>query len=140
MFKRKGISPLIASVLLVAFTMAIAGIMAAWATSFTNSRLQESNCYMTVTITDLTFTNTTVVARITNQNSQMNLSGLRGNLEYNDPTKERLNIVLKDYGAIDPLPPATMSTVIINTNFTESPRKMSIVASSCPKLTASQTF
>lgn len=33
--KRKGISPLIAAVLLIAFTMAVAAILTAWVTSFT---------------------------------------------------------------------------------------------------------
>ena len=32
---KKGVSPLIATVLLIAVTMAIAGVMATWATTFT---------------------------------------------------------------------------------------------------------
>ncbi|MCD6092973.1 MAG: hypothetical protein J7J38_03070 [Candidatus Aenigmarchaeota archaeon] len=38
----KGISPLIATVLLIAFTMAIAGIMATWATSFVQTKITET--------------------------------------------------------------------------------------------------
>ncbi|MBI5061275.1 MAG: hypothetical protein HZB67_03095 [Candidatus Aenigmarchaeota archaeon] len=35
---RKGISPLVASVLLIAFTLSIAGIMATWSTSFVRGK------------------------------------------------------------------------------------------------------
>lgn len=137
----KGISPLIASVLLVAFTMAIAGIMAAWATSFANTRLEESRgCAMALTISDLTFTNMTVVARITNQNSYMNLTGIKGNLWYDDPTKDKLNLVLRDYGAADPLAPTITSTIIINTNDTARPKKIEIKAVNCPSVPATQNF
>lgn len=38
----KGVTPLIAAVLLIAFTIAIAGIMAIWATTFTKNNLQQS--------------------------------------------------------------------------------------------------
>ena len=38
----RGISPLIATVLLIAFTMAIAGIMATWATSFVQTKITET--------------------------------------------------------------------------------------------------
>ena len=40
----KGISPLIASVLLIAITMAIAAIVASWTTSFTRESLPSSAC------------------------------------------------------------------------------------------------
>ncbi|MFP4116172.1 MAG: archaellin/type IV pilin N-terminal domain-containing protein [Candidatus Aenigmatarchaeota archaeon] len=39
---RKGISPLIAAVLLIAFTMTIAAILATWAQSFGEERLEEA--------------------------------------------------------------------------------------------------
>lgn len=39
--RRKGISPLIAAVLLIAFTMAVAGILTAWVTSFTQSTTED---------------------------------------------------------------------------------------------------
>ena len=38
---RKGISPLIATVLLIALTMAIAGVMATWATGFVKNQIQK---------------------------------------------------------------------------------------------------
>ncbi len=39
--RRKGISPLIAVILLIAFTMVVAGILAAWATQFVRVRQSE---------------------------------------------------------------------------------------------------
>ena len=41
MARRKGVSPLIAAVLLIAFTMAIAAILTAWVTSFTKQKQEE---------------------------------------------------------------------------------------------------
>lgn len=40
----KGISPIVASVLLIAITIAIAGIVAAWTTSYTEEALPEALC------------------------------------------------------------------------------------------------
>ena len=40
---KKGVSPLIASVLLIAFTMAIAAMLTAWITSFTNTQKQKTS-------------------------------------------------------------------------------------------------
>ena len=39
---RKGISPLIAAVLLIAFTMAVAGILTAWVTTFTQDTADQT--------------------------------------------------------------------------------------------------
>ncbi len=39
---KKGVSPLIAAVLLIAFTMAIAAILTAWVTSFTTEQKEQS--------------------------------------------------------------------------------------------------
>lgn len=39
--KRKGVSPLIAAVLLIAFTMAVAAILTAWVTTFTKEKAGE---------------------------------------------------------------------------------------------------
>lgn len=40
--KKKGVSPLIASVLLIAFTMAIAAVLTAWITKFTAEKQEQS--------------------------------------------------------------------------------------------------
>jgi len=63
----KGINPLIATVLLIAFTVAIAGIVSIWATSFTstsikiteNQSLQRLNCaYGSIALSDVNFCST----------------------------------------------------------------------------------
>ena len=43
--KRKGVSPLIAAVLLIAFTMAIAAILTAWIASFTQEQRDNSKVF-----------------------------------------------------------------------------------------------
>ncbi len=43
--KRKGVSPLIAAVLLIAFTMAVAALLTAWVTQFTTAQKEESEKY-----------------------------------------------------------------------------------------------
>lgn len=43
--KRKGVSPLIAAVLLIAFTMAIAAILTAWITQFTTEQKEKSEVF-----------------------------------------------------------------------------------------------
>ncbi len=45
--KRKGISPLVAAVLLIAFTMAVAAILTAWITSFTSKQQEKSEVFET---------------------------------------------------------------------------------------------
>ena len=42
---RKAVSPLIAAVLLIAFTMAIAAILTAWVTTFTKDKKEQSEIY-----------------------------------------------------------------------------------------------
>jgi len=63
-FGRKGVSPLVASVLLIAFTMAIAAMLVAWITSFTQQTRAQSavfeeqiRCgYASISIIDTDFT------------------------------------------------------------------------------------
>src|SRR3989344_7035150 len=63
----KGVSPLIAAVLLIAFTMAIAGILATWATTFSRQRLSiattEGECLGALDVSSLN----TYVEDVTNK-------------------------------------------------------------------------
>src|SRR3989338_3941431 len=52
-YSLKGISPLVAAVILIAITMAIAGLMAAFATNITTSKLSEAKRCTPPTITML---------------------------------------------------------------------------------------
>src|SRR3989338_298115 len=68
MHNRKGISPLIAAVLLIAFTMAIAGIMATWATQFSTQKIEQSSaeaeCIGVLDIGSLSYSNGTISVRV----------------------------------------------------------------------------
>ncbi len=139
---RKGISPLIAAVLLVAFTMSIAGIMAAWATTFAQGRLTEASCALALRVLDLKFINGNVSVRVINENNNLNLTDLKLSLLYANPSRNQENLLLKSYNSdSDPLAPSERQTVIINTtdNSTE-PTEIEIVAGNCPKVPAKAKF
>lgn len=133
--QRKGISPLIAAVLLIAFTMAIAGIMASWATTFSSSRLStaqtQSECIGALDISSLRFDNGTVSVKIRNTNEVINLTALHAILEYGDARKNR-DYTLSSYNVTDPLPPAATTFLILSTNETARPEKLELVAGNCP--------
>lgn len=136
---RKGVSPLIAAVLLIAVTMAIAGIMATWATTFTAGKVQEANlgadCIGSMDIGSLGFSNTTISVRIRNVAEKINLTGIKASIEYGDVTKNR-EISIKDYNATDPLAPASSTWLIYDTGMAIKPNKIEVVASNCAKYPA----
>lgn len=138
----RGISPLIAAVLLVAFTMAIAGIMAAWATTFAQTRLTEAGCALSLRVLDLKFTNGNVSVRVINENNNLNLTDLKASIIYSDLTKNKENLLLKTYNPnAEPLAPSQRYTITINLsdNATE-PEKIEILAGNCPKVPAVAKF
>ncbi len=134
---RKGISPLIASVLLIAFTMAIAGIMATWATSFSSQRLatseEKANCIGGLDLRTVAFSNTTLSVQIVNLKTNLNMSGLVANVIYDNPAKSKAhsNIQMKNYNVTDPLPPGFSDWFIYNTGDTAKPIRVEAYASSC---------
>lgn len=136
---RKGISPLIAAVLLIAFTMAIAGIMASWATTFSSGRLSsaqsQAECVGALDIGSLRFENTTINLRIRNTNEQLNLTGMRAVVEYDDPSKNA-EYVLINYNITDPLAPAVTTFLTLDTGDTTKPDKIEVIASNCPQHSA----
>ncbi len=133
----KGISPLIATVILIALTMAIAGIMAAFATQITSGRIADSqakaDCLGTIDLSSINFANTTISVKVTNQNDKENLTGLMSDVEYGDPQKSKghSNIQMKDYNFSDPLKPSTGDWFIYNTGDATTPKSIFIFATSC---------
>ena len=133
----KGISPLIATVILIALTMAIAGIMAAFATQITSSKITDSqakaNCLGTIDLSSINFANTTISVKVTNQNDKQNLTGLVSDIEYGDPQKSKgqTNIQMKNYNFSDPLKPSTSDWFIYNTADTTTPKSIFVFATSC---------
>jgi flagellin-like protein len=141
--KLKGISPLIASVLLIAFTMAIAGIMATWATTFSTERLATASgsaeCIGILDISSLSYNNGTVSVKIKNIGELINLTGLRATLEYSDSSKNK-EYILKDYNVTDPLQPASTTWFTVNTGVYLKPLKIEVISLNCPKHSASLNF
>ena len=135
----KGISPLIAAVLLIAFTMAIAGIMATWATTFSQTKLGPTQCALALSVEDLKFENGIVTVAVRNNNNKINLTDIMGSVLYSDITKNK-DYMLKDYGASDPLAPLMGTAAVINTTDTTKPERIRIIASNCPDTPANGYF
>jgi len=134
-FGVKGISPLIATVLLIAFTMAIAGIMATWATSFVQAKITETENQTSVTCAGMLSIDARIIdgkgyAVVTVETTTQTLSSFRGYLFYSDPSK---NEALSLNQSIN------LSSGEIHTfNFTNSsanPLYISITAGNCPSAT-----
>ncbi len=134
----KGVSPLIASVLLIAVTMAIAGVMATWATSFTATKISESSagadCIGALDISSLSFSNTTISLKIRNVAERINMTNLKASIDY-DGTQST-DIDIKNYNASDPLPPGSATWLVYNTGSTTKPQKIEIRAGNCIKYPA----
>jgi len=141
--KRLGISPLIAAVLLIAFTMAIAGIMATWATTFSRERLvtaeEAAECVGAIDISSLNYDNGTISVKIRNIGELVNLTGLKATLEYSDKSKN-VEYALLDYNVTDPLAPASTTWFTIDTGVYTKPEKIDVIAANCPKNPASLRF
>lgn len=134
---RKGLSPLIATVLLIAFTMAIAGIMASWATQFVSAQISGvQNQSVGITCSG----SATVDARIINgkgyaivsiDSATQDLTEWKGYLLYDDPSKNE-NAQLSN-------PSIRLRTGDVYTfNFTNTsanPRYLRISAGNCTGVT-----
>lgn len=140
---RKGVSPLIAAVLLIAFTMAIAGIMATWATTFSQQKLatsqEKSDCIGALDLTSSGFADRIVSVQVRNLKTNLNLSSLTANVIYSDPAKSKshLNIAMKNFNVTDPMPPGFSDWFIYNTSDATKPLRLEVYAGSCgPDFTA----
>ena len=129
----KGISPLIATVLLIAFTMAIAGMMASWASIFVSNELNktqnagEMTCSGVINV-DARLYQGKGYAIVDVISSSVGLKEWKGYLFYDDPSKN------EDASLSD-------STIVLSTgdtrtfNFTNSsanPRTLRVSAGNCP--------
>ncbi len=140
---KKGISPLIAAVLLIAFTMAIAGIMATWATQFSSQKIEQSSaeaeCIGVLDIGSLSFSNTTISVRVKNLADQLSLTDISAVVEYADATKNK-QYNIKDYNATDPLAPGGVTFFIASTGDTTKPQKIQVFSGNCKKNPAELRF
>lgn len=133
----RGISPLIATVILIALTMAIAGLMAAFATQITSTKISESQeksgCLGALELSSISFQSTILSVKISNHHERMNVSGFIADVDYGDPEKSKahLNLRMKDYNFTDPLMPGTSDWFIYNTSDTVVPKSVFVFATSC---------
>jgi len=133
----KGISPLIAAVLLIGVTMLIAGLMAGWAQSIVTTNLETSttgiDCIGSLDLGSLSFSNGNVSVRIRNLADRFDLEGLSASIEYNTVSKNNnhVNINMSAYNVTDPLGPGKTTWFIYDTADTEKPKSISISADNC---------
>ncbi len=130
--RRKGVSPLIAAVVLIAFTISIAFIVANWATSFVDSQTEaisaEAKCIGALDVDLPSFTGNSVNVRVSNFNPSMDLTNIKIAVFYSDPAEDisttDTNVAL--------LGPGDTKTVIYDTGKSIQPQSIRIVASNCP--------
>ncbi len=131
---KKGISPLVATVLLIGVTMALAGVMASWATQFSSTRLDRTNqdvqCIGALDISSLKFDSGVVTLKIRNI-GDINLTNLKANLEYATVSLNKADIILKNFNVTDPLNPASTTFLIYNTLESTKPDKIEVFAENC---------
>ena len=136
---KKGISPLIAAVLLIAFTMAVAGILATWATQFVKTEseaaVEEQKCVGSLALDVPQFSNGNVSVTLSNLNGELNLSGLKAFLKYNDVSKN------KQYPLNATLGPTEKKTVTFSTDqLGTKPEQIEVVSKQCPKYPVRMNF
>lgn len=100
--KFKGISPLVATVLLIAFTVAVAGIIATWLTGFTTTTTEivgkrsetEVTCaYGSINLRSLKYSNTYLSGAIEN-NGLITVGNISLIILYQNATSEKIGLCL----------------------------------------------
>ena len=141
----KGISPMIASVVLIAVTLAIAGILTTWSVQFVGQKgssiLKQSDCLGALEV-DLDFIRFNPQSQnlafiIRNTKNNIDLTGIKAFLTYNDAT-------LKDFDLttccnITTLVPLSAKSVVVSTGRADKPARLDLVATNCPDYKAQVT-
>ncbi|MEM4326510.1 MAG: archaellin/type IV pilin N-terminal domain-containing protein [Candidatus Pacearchaeota archaeon] len=136
MKKIKGISPLVAAVLLIAITMTIAGMLAYWATSFTKSGLPtnvtEVQCIgANIRVYDCKYNATLSRADIILQNiGSVDLSNITVNIQY-------LNASIQSFSLNGTLNKNTIASYQLNGISSDYSRF--IILTPCPGVEATTT-
>ena len=92
---KKGISPLIAAVLLIAFTMAIGGVLFIWSGTFSQQRLQSAgDCSFSIFVTDPNYdSNTNMISLRVRNSGENDLEGLTASIIYSSGNNvEKINL------------------------------------------------
>ena len=130
----KGVSPLVAAVLLIAATMSIAGILAFWASTFVRTQTASfenqtitSECnFATFEVYTCTYdASASKVLLSLNNNGQITLKTLSAYVQYADGTLTQINIT-------DSLPQNSLKQFYLN-NVNSNYQKI-IIRTHCPQL------
>ncbi len=136
----KGISPLIASVVLIAVTLAIAGILTTWSVQFVGQKgsniLKQADCLGALEVDQdyIRFNaqsqNLAFIMRNTKNNIE--LTGLQAILIYPDADVKQY-FLSQCCSLQEPIPALGVASVSIPTNKTIKPDKIDILAANCPE-------
>ncbi len=143
--KRNGISPLIAAVLLIAFTMAVAAILTAWVTTFTQETTTEVGdkgqeqiecSFAGLSIYDAVYTSSddSLTVAIANTGTRDLSDGVSVVLSYADGTVESTNMTGLNTGEVDSV---TFSTLGIAD--TSELSEVRAASTGCPQVTDQQS-
>jgi len=145
----KGISPLIAAVLLIAFTMTIAGLMAAWAQSFVSGQTEElttaaresQQCTGANFNIDSIKTNSTHVSLVLYNNGGMELNDFDVFLTYENSTAGPVVQTVKNaYGSKLPVGDMASFSVALDQSIEPPLSKIKIAVVGCPNVYKERTF
>lgn len=136
--KKKGVSPLIASVLLIAFTLSIGAFMSTWLQDITKRQTTEAadnskpECqFANLNIQNVSFTNTTTKLRIDVENTgtkSVLISGIR--IIYSNDTNAEVNFTKTTINAGD-VYTLVMYNTTDNSSIRSEIRKLKLITS-CP--------
>ncbi len=124
---RKGISPIVASVLLIAFSTAIAAVVGTWATSYTESRLTtiESCQNINLEAPSYDYNSTTKTGTLTIQNTGGKVSGYKVYAVKNRNQRELVEEISSEV--------EKNKRTTINFEITlQNPRSLTVEAINCP--------
>ena len=128
----KGISPLIAVIMLIAFTMVVSGVLASWATQFVRTELQKcTNAGIWIERASFAYTNQsaglgTLTLQITNTGT-VDLTGFTITMNYENGT-----IMLNKNYANETI--ASKDTKLLTIDTADNIASVDIVSKECPKI------
>ncbi len=136
--KKKGISPLIASVLLIAFTLSIGAFLSTWLQDITKKQTSETvenskpECqFASLNIQNVTFTNTTTKLRIDVENTGTKSVAIRSiRIIYSNDSNTEANFTRTTINAGDSYT-LVMYNTTNNSSIRENIRKLRLVTD-CP--------
>ncbi len=128
----KGISPLIAVIMLIAFTMVVAGILASWATQFVRTELQKcTNAGLYIERASFFYTDENAgVGRLTLQvtnTGTVDLTGFTITLTYQNNT-----IALNNDFVNETI--QSKNTKLLTLDVTDNIKSVDVTSKACPKI------